>query len=170
MSVTSQFFTWGVETTSTRMGTTSSYSSGYSASDLPHTGALYAAVLDLIVAGFAASVLAGAIALASFPSARRLSLLTALISVIVVAAAALVLAALQPGVVCSDAKGFSPPFGNPDTAGSPGGCTWEFYLGSYWYSSGQADGPQVSFSGHNGSLMWGPGVGWFAAVGATLVL
>jgi hypothetical protein len=77
---------------------------------------------------------------------------------------------LQPGAVCSDAKGFSPPLGSPGSAGTSG-CTWQFYLGSGgWYAPGQANGPQGSFSGHDGSLAWGPNIGWFLAIGATLAL
>ena len=168
--VSSQFYLWGVTTSSSGVGADGSRTSSYSSDVLPHTGGVYAAALGLVLVGIAGSTLAGAIALRSGPGARQLRLFAALVSAAVVTVAPLALIAVQPGAICSDAQGFEAPLGSPGGASS-GGCTWQFYLGSGgWYAPGQADGPQGSFTGHDGSLTWGPGVAWFLSLGAGLVL
>lgn len=143
---------------------------------LPATGGLYAEVLAVLIAGVALA--AAAVLLAASRGRRFGRLATALgvLACLAAVAAPVAMAALQPALICEDARYFSPPFGSPSTGTPSGGpaCAWEFDEGSGSWNGGYANGPQLSFvgqvAGAGGSYVWGPAIGWFLPFAAAAAL
>jgi hypothetical protein len=173
---TENFYSFGSTTASASLG---NFSGSYAQANLPATGSLLLVVVGVALAGAILGALVGAlIALRWAARHRRLVLGLSLAASALAVTAPVLLALALPGSVCSDARGFSAPFGPPGGSVQTGGasCTWEFYLGGgAWYGTGSPMGPGNSFVGHSGanplSLSWGPGSGWYVStLGAALIV
>lgn len=154
-----------------QLGSPSSTSqSSYASAGLANTGNLYLGVsvsmLCAIVLGVVVCVFT---ALGSVARRKHTVLLISLIALAFALAAPIAVAVGQSTAVCSDSQHFSPPLvAIPSPAASTGAtCTWEFDSGGVWYGPGQPSGPENSFVGqsslYNGSLSWGPSIGWYLA-------
>lgn len=155
-----------------------SWTSSYSAAQLPHTGQLYELVSGIVLFAIFAGGLAGALLLLRWSGRERLIVLAiCAVAMVLAALGPLLLIADQPIAVCADENGFSQPFGVPGNQTGPSVCTWEFYLGNQagWFAIGGPGGPGASFVGHSAAygsnLTWGPELGWYLSLfGASFIV
>lgn len=137
----------------------------FSAVYLNRTGEMYEIALAIAVVGGAAALATAAVPLVvrragSGPSAARLGRGMLSVALVALALAPGLLAALQPAAMRSDTIArFSGPSG---WTASPSPET------SFWGSC--SPGPHNGVCDGGGPVSWGPGLGWFALVGAAALV
>ncbi len=154
---------------------------------LSHTGLLYLAVGGVVVGGALVGFLGGALILRDLRRARRpITSHLVFAAVVLAATGPTLLFVAQPAILCTDGPPISSGSGSSvygnSTAWSQ--CLWSMPLwtgsnSEFAFFSDSSPGPQTSFFGSTPfevqgsqgySHEWGPSIGWYLAVLATIVL
>lgn len=163
VSVTAtETFLPGSSYTSNALGSTTTQS--YSSSHLNNTGGLFMITQYILIGGFVLALLGGILYFASTMRGRESWSKPAMILLVLALLLAIVAPAYVAGALPGAFKSDSPTGQSTNTSGP-----WSSFIGSCSTGSG-CFGGQGGGGGSSGTATWGPGVGWYLAVVAFVLL